>query len=131
MAKFAADQIMDAALDNVINNADSLVVCEGQPTNYSEATTSATSSASDTNLGTQSIGTGDFTKADGDTSGRKVTVAAQSGVDVDTGGDADHVAIVDDTNSTLLLVTTQPSTSVTTDGTMSTDAFDEEIEDPA
>jgi len=61
-----------------------------------------------------------------------VTVAAQSGISVDVDGTADHVAIIDDTNTTLKLVTTLSSSqSVSAGGTMDTDAFDEEIEDPA
>jgi hypothetical protein len=130
MAKFADDGIMDAALDNLINNADKLVVCAGQPANYSDATTDTGSGGNA--LGETAIGTGDFTKANGDTSGRKVTVAAQSGISVDVDGTADHVAIIDDTNTTLKLVTTLSSSqSVSAGGTMDTDAFDEEIEDPA
>jgi len=130
MAKFADDGIMDAALDNLINNADKLVVCDGQPASYSDATTDNGNGGNA--LGETAIGSGDFTKADGDTSGRKVTVAAQSGISVDVDGTADHVAIINDTNTTLKLVTTLSSSqSVSAGGTMDTDAFDEEIEDPA
>lgn len=130
MAKYADDAIMDAALDNLINNADQLVVCAGQPANYSDATTDNGSGGNA--LGETAVGAGDFTKADGDTSGRKVTVAAQSGITVDADGTADHVAIIDDTNTTLKLVTTLSSSqAVSAGGTMDTDAFDEEIEDPS
>jgi hypothetical protein len=129
MAKFALDLIMDAALDFLISNADTLAVCAGEPADYSSATTLA--SGGGNQVGSTSVASGDFTKADGDTSGRKVTVAGQSGVSVDADGTADHVAILDDTNSRLLLITTMPSQGVSSGGTMSTDPFDEEIEDPA
>lgn len=130
MAKFASDDIMDAGLNVVVNNADQLVVCAGQPSTYSDATTDDGSGGNA--LGETAIGSGDFTLANGDTSGRKITAAAQSGISVDVSGTADHVAIVDDTNSRLLLVTTLSSSqSVSAGGTMDVDAFDEELEDPA
>lgn len=129
MAKFASDDIMDAALDVVVNNSDKLVVCETQPANYTDATTDKGNGGDA--LGETAVGTSDFTKADGDTSGRKVTVAAQSGIDVDVDGTADHAALVDDSNSRLLLVTTISSQGVSAGGTMQTQEFDEEIEDPS
>lgn len=129
MAKFALDLIMDAALDFLISNADTLAVCAGEPADYTAATTLANSGGSQ--VGSTSVASGDFTKADGDTSGRKVTVSGQSSISVDADGTADHVAILDDTNSRILLITTMPSQGVSSGGTMSTDPFDEEIEDPA
>ena len=129
MAKFASDDIMDAALDVVINNADKLVVCETQPASYSDATTDKGNGGDA--LGETSVGSGDFSKADGDTSGRKLTVAAQSGITVDVDGTADHAALVDDTNSRLLTVTTITSQGVSAGGTMDVQAYDEEIEDPS
>lgn len=130
MAKFANDLIMDAALDFLINNASQLVVCAGQPASYSDATTDNGSGGNA--LGEASLASGDFTKANGDTSGRKVTVAAKTGISVDAGGTADHVAIIDDSNSRLLHVTTLSSSqSVSAGGTMDTQAYDEEIQDPS
>lgn len=130
MAKFASDDIMDAALNIIVNNADQLVVCAGQPLTYADATTDTGSGGNA--LGETPIDGTDFTLANGDVSGRKVTVAAQSGIAVDVGGTADHVAIVDDTNTRLLLVTTLSSSqAVSAGGTMDVDAFDEEIQDPS
>lgn len=130
MAKFTNDQVMDAALDNIINNADQMVVCAGQPANYADATTDL-GTGSGNALGETAITSGDFTKADGDTSGRKLTVAEQTGIDVDVSGTADHVALVDDTNSVLLHVTTITSQAVSAGGTMTVQAYSEEIEDPS
>lgn len=128
MAKFVNDLIIDQALDYIKQNADQLVLTEGEPTDYTDATTDKGSGGSA--LGETSVGTGDFTLADGDTSGRKVTVASQLGVSVDVSGTADHYAIVDDTNSDLLLVSTiSNSQSVTSGNTFDSSAFDEEIED--
>lgn len=130
MSKWANDDIMDAALDVLVNNGSTLVVCTGQPGSYSDATTDTGSGGNA--LGETSVSSGDFTKADGDTSGRKVTVAAQSGISVDKDGTADHVAIVDDGGSRLLLVTTLSSSQqVSAGGTMDVNSFDEEIEDPS
>lgn len=128
MAKFVTDTILDQALDYLRQNSDQLVLAEGEPANYSDATTDKGSGGNA--LGETAVGTGDFTLADGDTSGRKVTVAGQSGVSVDVSGTADHVAIVDDTNTELLLVSTiDNAQSVTAGNTFDTSAFDEEIAD--
>lgn len=130
MAKFANDAIMDAALDHLINNANELVVCAGQPSSFSDATTNNGSGGNA--LGSASLASGDFTKADGDTSGRKVTIAAKSGISVDADGTADHVAIIDTDNSVLLHVTTLSSSqAVSSGGTMDTQSYDEEIQDPS
>lgn len=129
MAKFVSDTVLDQALDYIKQNADKLVLCEGKPTNYSDATTDKGSGGDA--LGETSVGTGDFTLADGDTDGRKVTVASQSGVAVDVTGTADHYAIVDDTNSDLLLVSTiSNSQQVTSGNTYDTSQYDDEIGDP-
>lgn len=128
MAKFANDEVMDAALDQVSTNADQMVVCAGQPSTYADATTDSGSGGNA--LGEVAAAGGDFTKADGDTDGRKVTVASKD-VTIDVTGTADHVAIVDDDNSTLLLVTTMSDTSVTVSETRTINAFDYEVGDPA
>ena len=75
----------------------------------------------------------DFTKANGDTSGRKVTVAAQSGVLIDASGTANHIALVRVGDSTLLYVTTCTSQALTAKGsnTVNFPAWDIEFADPA
>ena len=120
------DSILDAALTE-LEKADQEVVCEGEPVSYAEATTDK--GAGGKALGEVAIDAADFTKADGDTSGRKSTVAQQSGVSVDVSGDADHVALVDDGASTLLLVTTAPTQAVTAGNTMTINAFKLELLD--
>ena len=47
------------------------------------------------------MASGDFTKANGDTSGRKLTVAAKSGVLIDASGTATHTALVRVSDSTI------------------------------
>lgn len=125
MAKFANDDIMDAGLNLIKNNCDKMVACSAQPATFAEA--NATYALADVAMTST-----DFTgPANGDTSGRKITVASKSGVTVDTGGDATHVALLDTVNSRLLYVTTCPSQGVESGGTVSFGAWAIEIADPS
>jgi len=83
------------------------------------------------NLAKNALVGGDFTKANGDTSGRKHTVAAKTALSIHTTGTADHVAVADDTTKELRDVTTCTSQGLTEGGTVDTSAFDHEIGDPA
>ena len=123
MAKYANDAVMDAALD-VIATATRMDVCSAQPANFAGIAAVA--------LADVTLDSGDFSKANGDTSGRKVTVAAQNGVLIDTSGTATHVALSRVSDSTLLLVTTCTSQALTANGsnTVNVPAFDDEIADP-
>jgi hypothetical protein len=125
MAKWQNDDMLDAALDYVAA-CDTLIVCSAQPTTYAEAT--ATYALADVTL-TPGDGNGDFTIADGDTNGRKVTVAAQSAVPIDASGTATHVALVLTTGSSLRFVTTCTSQALTSGGTVDLPAFDDELAD--
>lgn len=129
MPKFTNDIVMDGALDIIINNASKLIVCEGQPASYTAANTVKGSGGN--KLGEIAIDSADFTKSDGDVSGRKLTVAAQSGIPITDSGDADHIAIVDDTNSRLLHVTDMSLQPVSSGGSADTQAYDEEFADPS
>ena len=128
MAKFLSDTVLDAALD-VIATSDTLIICAGEPADYTDATTDSGSGGHA--LGEVTVTSGDFTKADGDTSGRKITCAQQTGVTIDVTGTADHVALVDVGTTTLLAVTTITSQSVTAGNTATINAFDLEIADVA
>lgn len=72
----------------------------------------------------------DFIKANGDTSGRKVTVAAKSGVNVDTSGTATHVALVSVGDTTLRYVTTCTSQALTSGNQVNFPAWDIETAAP-
>lgn len=124
MAKFAADSVMDAALDKVAT-CTRMVVTSAQPANFAGI---AAVALADVVL-TAGDGNGDYTVANGDTSGRKVTVAAQSNITIDSSGDATHVCLDDGT--TLLYVTTCTTQTLTSGGTVTVPAFDIEIADPA
>lgn len=120
MAKFANDLVMDAALDYIATGTI-MTACSAQPTNRTEAVTTYA-------LADVTLAGGDYTKANGDSSGRKVTIAQKSNVPIDTTGTANHVAICDGTN--LLLVTTCTSQALTAGGTVTFPAFKDEIADP-
>lgn len=124
MAKWANDDVMDAALD-VIATATRMDICSAQPANFAGIAAVA--------LADVTLDSSDFTLANGDTSGRKVTVAAQNGVLIDSSGTATHVALSRVSDSTLLLVTTCTSQALTANGsnTVNVPAFDDEIADPS
>lgn len=73
---------------------------------------------------------GDFTKANGDTSGRKTTLAAKTGLSIHTTGTANHIATLDDATKALRDVTTCTSQALTSGGTVDTSAFKHEIAAP-
>jgi len=125
MTKACHDDVLDAALDKVATG-NILTVCSAQPTTRTEAVT--TYALADIVL-TAGDGNGDFTVANGDASGRKVTVTQQADVDIDTSGTATHVAICDAVN--LLYVTTCTSQALTAGGTVTIPAWDIELADPS
>lgn len=122
MAKFTDDSVLDAALDKVAT-ATRQTICSAQPANF--AGIAAVMLAD--NVMTAGAGNGDYTKANGDTSGRKLTVAAQSGVVADANGDASHICLDDGT--TLLHVTTCTTQTVTSGNTINVPAYDIEFAD--
>lgn len=124
MAKSVHDDVLDAALNYIKNNATRMTACTAQPTTFTEA--NATFARADVTMAA-----GDFTAANGDTSGRKLTVAAKTAVPVDASGTVTHVALLDVTNSKLLYVTTTASQAVSAGGTVDIGAWKVEIADPA
>lgn len=125
MAKAAPDAMIDASLDYVAGS-DTMCVCSSQPTTEAEAYT--TYMLARTAM-TPGAGNGDFTKAD-DTSGRKVTMTAKSGVSITNGGTALHVALVNHAGGTLRYVTTCTSQALTGGGTVDVPAWKINIADP-
>jgi hypothetical protein len=89
MAKKADNLFYDAAFDWLRDNSIRMAACSAEPANY--AGISAVRLAEVTMAG------GDFTKAVGDVSGRKVTVAAKSGVTISSSGTANHVVLHNNT----------------------------------
>ena len=125
MPKTAPDAVMDAALD-YIDLADTMHVCstlDSTPT-YAEIVAASLASVAVTP-------NTDFTKADGTTSGRKVTVAAKPGVSVSASGTANHIALVTASGSVVRYVTTCTSQALTAGNTVNIPAWSVEIADPS
>lgn len=120
MGKVVHNDVLDAAL-NEIATATEMYLCTAEPT--SRANADATSV-----IPAHTMAGGDYTNADGDTNGRKVTVAAQNSLTADATGTVTHVALCD--ASTLLYVTTCTSQAVTSGNTVNIGAWDVEIADP-
>jgi len=122
MGKQAPDATIDAMFD-YIDQCNVMHVCSAEPANYAGIAAVSLASVAltpDT----------DFTKANGDTSGRKVTVAAKSGVSVTASGTATHIAIARSTDSTLRYVTTCTSQALTSGNTVNIPAWKIEVADP-
>lgn len=123
MAKLIHDDVMDAALDYLAENAWKIYVCTtASITTYSDV------SGADLTSG-HTLTSADFTNANGDASGRKVTVAQQSSLNISTSGTAGQIAIVSSA-SDLLLLTGATTQALTSGNTVTIPAFDYEIADP-
>lgn len=121
MAKTISNTVYDAALDRLAL-ANAMHLCNGQPGSYAEVLSNS--------LGSVSIDTTDFTISDGDTSGRKVAIAAQTGFSITQTSTLDHVAFVDSAQI-LLAVTTHAATAVTSGDSRNSATFDLELYDPS
>ena len=131
MAKLVANEVLDAALQYIEDNADWISVCEGAPTTYEHAHSNRGTGAGKALA--HSV-TPTFTgPGEGDTNGRKTTVDAEPTMTVDmssVAGGADHVALCKTGTSLLLYVTTCTPQALTAGNTVSTPAWDIEIADP-
>jgi hypothetical protein len=121
MSKAAPDTTIDASLD-LVADSDIQVACTGQPANFAGIAAVA--------LATAAMAGADFTKADGNTSGRKLTMAAKNGVTVDTSGTATHIALADTGTNTLRYVTTCTSQALVAGNTVNFPTWKIEIADP-
>ncbi len=121
MAKWANDDVMDGALD-VIAVSNQMTACSQQPTTRLEAITTYMLAT------TPMTPVTDFTKSNGDVSGRKVRVAAKSGITIANAGTANHVALVDGTR--LLYVTTCTAQALSPPSTVNFPVWDVEFADP-
>jgi hypothetical protein len=113
MGKKVDSSVMDAAL-NVIAGSTHLVFTSAEPANYG--------AIAGVTLISTTVASGDFTKAAGDVSGRKLTVAAKSSLTPSSNGTVTHAVLHNGT--TLLACTTVTSQAVTTSQTWDSPAFD-------
>lgn len=123
MSKSLVDAVLDGLLD-VIATATIMVLCSSEPTNYTQLTSTYA-------LADVTTSGGDFTKANGDTNGRKVTIAAKNSVPVDTSGTAQHVGLGISGSSTFLGTTTCASQAVTSGNTCNIGSWKCEVADPS
>jgi hypothetical protein len=131
MTEIVHADVLDAALQFIIDNADREILCDGAPASYAEATDPPGSGGKA--LADAAVSGGDFSIGAGDTDGRKLSCVAKSGVPIDDSGDADHLAIVDDAGERVMLVLERPSaTSVAAGGPTATiEAWSYTFRDPA
>lgn len=120
MAKATPDVVLDQMFDYLAANATTLYVCSGEPANFAGIAAVA--------LADVAIDSGDFSKANGDVSGRKTTISQQSAIPIDSSGTANHIVLA--SGSVLLYVTTCGSQALTAGGTVTVPAWDIEIADP-
>lgn len=124
MAKFLTDPVFDAALAKMATGTRQ-VVTSAEPANFAGIAAVALAD----NVISAGLGGGDWSAAaNGDVSGRKVTMSAQLAVVVDSSGTATHV-IYDD-GSILLGGTTCTSQALTAANTVDIPAHDLEFLDP-
>jgi len=124
MAKSVHNDILDAALNYIKNNATRICVDSTEPTTYTQAETTYM-------LVIKTISSSDFTgPADGDTSGRKVTSNQHTDVTITNSGTAAHIAFTV-AGSKLLFVTTCSNQALVATNKVTVPAWDIEIADPA
>jgi len=121
MGKFASTDVLDGSL-NIVRSATRMVALNGEPATYAAAFAGRLAEAV--------LTTADFTLAAGDISGRKVSIAARSGLAVLAAATADHIALLDVAGSRLLYVTTCPAQALVTGGLVSIAGWSVEIATP-
>ena len=115
------DDMLDAALQWVIDNSNRLYICSQKPTTYTQATSTYA-------LGYIDISSADFTgPANGVTSGRRITVDENT-LTILTAGTALAYALVDTSTSKLCYPKGCPPYTVEV-GTATMSAWDIEIRD--
>lgn len=140
MAKACSNNLIDNGPQYLKDNCTKVVLLIGNPgvgtgTPYTDANTNYGTSTGK-KLAEVTVDSTDFTVADGDTSGRKVTLAAQNGVSVLVPADpttaaADHIGFLDVTGTEVLAVTSlSASKSVSDADQVNIPTVDLEVGDP-
>jgi hypothetical protein len=111
-----AQVVYDAALNNIVSNANKVVICSQEPATYTEAnSTYKLGEKTSVTVGSPSAGSPD---------GRQVTVPAVTGGTVTASGTATHHALIDTVNSVLYAAKSlSASQAVTSGNTYSATAY--------
>lgn len=113
------DAALDAALNYIKTNGTVLHQCSAEPTNYAGIAAVELASAPVTLTG----------PTDGDTSGRKVTIPAISGDDVDATGSATHWVLSNGTDTLVASNALSAAVALDASGTYNSAAIDIELPD--
>ena len=127
MGKLVCDEVLDAALQYIEDNADWISVCEGAPTTYEHAHSDKGTATGKVLANAVPSFTG---PAEGDANGRKTTVDEEAAMTVDFSGDADHVALCKVGTIKLLYVTTCTLQALVAANPVTNPAWEIEIADP-
>lgn len=123
MAKSVSDVVLDASLNVIKTNTIRQTVCSAEPANYAAIAALTLAEAV--------MASGDFTIADGDTSGRKLTVAAKAGNLITLSGTATHVVLHNNSNASYYVTTcTSQALTANASNTVSLPSWKIEIADP-
>ena len=125
MPKTVHNDVLDGAFAILTTNAVKMTICNTPPTSYTEAVVTYC-------LASFTISGANYTgPADGDTSGRKLTVNAQTGGAVLASGDARWITLCSNLAGNKLYYITSCTTQTLTSGnTVNTPAWKIEIADP-
>ena len=118
MPKKVPHPIIDQQLDQI--EGTNIHICAGEPADYADIANHYLA---------QGVISGSYSKANGDTSGRKTTCPPQTGLAIDNDGTADHVVISNGVDTIVDQTTCTPQ-ALTSGDTVDTNAFDHEVGDP-
>lgn len=107
MTRYVNDNAYDAVADHIIAGATRII--------YFDVFTTVYATAEAAKLAEVAVVGGDFTKANGDVSGRKLTTAAKNSVPVTGTGNINHAALVNDTD-TIYAIADTPSAEAVQNG---------------
>lgn len=130
MAKAQNDTMLDAALSTIRENVKRITVCSGQPATFNTAW-DLKGGGGNALARLTATSAGSFAAlANGDASGRKLTVNQHSGITASATGGGNHIALISSAAaSTLWYVTTATSQTITSGNSVTINAWDIEIAD--
>lgn len=94
MARYLPDSILDLPLIDIAESGDELYICVGQPDDYADITNHEKGMTNLTPGAESADSASDYVIGDGDSSGRKLTILAQS-ITPTADADIDHVVVAD------------------------------------